>query len=75
MEPLAPCAWCLQGRSLLDTGSEQAGRSAAGSLAQVHRITESLRLEKTSQVIRSNCQPNTPMPAKLCPEVPHLQGF
>jgi len=40
-----------------------------------HRIIESLRLEKTSKIIKSNCQPNTTMPAKPCPEVPHLQGF
>ena len=33
---------------------------------------ESLRLEKTSKIIKSNHQPITPMPAKPCPEVPHL---
>jgi len=41
----------------------------------IHRITESLRLEKTSKIIRSNRHPNTPMPGKPCPEVPHLHGF
>jgi len=41
------------------------------------RIIEPLRLEKTSKIIKSNCQPNTTMPAKPCPEVPHLhlQGW
>ena len=37
-----------------------------------HRITDSLRLEKTS---KSNRQPNTTMPAKPCPEVPYLHIF
>ena len=37
-----------------------------------HRITGSLRLEKTSKIIKSNRQPITTMPAKPCPEVPHL---
>jgi len=39
------------------------------------RIIESLILEKTSKIIKSNSQPNTTMPAKLCPEVPHLHVF
>ena len=38
-------------------------------------ITESLRLEKTSKIIQSNCQPNTTMPVKPCPEVPRLRVF
>jgi len=38
-------------------------------------ITESFRLEKTSEIIKSSCQPNTPTPAKPCPEVPHPHGF
>jgi len=29
------------------------------------KITESLSLEKTSKIIKSNCQPNTTMPAKM----------
>ena len=33
---------------------------------------ELLSLEKTSKIIKSNCQPNTTVPAKLCPEVLHL---
>ena len=43
--------------------------------------TESLRLEKTSKIIKSNCQPTTTMPAKPSPEVriytffEHLQGW
>jgi len=40
-----------------------------------HSIIESLRLEKTSKIIKSNHQPNTTMPAKPCPEVPHLHVF
>jgi len=39
------------------------------------RIIESLRLEKTSKIIKSNCRPNTPMPVESCPEVPHLHVF
>jgi len=37
-----------------------------------HRIIELLRLENTSKIIETNRQPNTTMPAKLSPEVPHL---
>ena len=37
-------------------------------------ITESLRLEKISK-IKSNHLPNTTMPTKPCPEVPHLHVF
>jgi len=44
-----------------------------GDCIKNHRITESLRLEKTSQIIKSNRHPNTTMPAKPCPEVPHAQ--
>jgi len=36
------------------------------------RVIESLRLEKTSEVIKSNCQPITTMPAKPYPKVPPL---
>jgi len=32
-------------------------------------------LGKTSKIIKSNFQPNTTMPAKPCPEVPHLPVF
>jgi len=39
------------------------------------RIIESLRLEKTSKMIKSNCKANSTMPAKPCPEVPHLHVF
>jgi len=39
------------------------------------RIIESLRLEKTSQIIKSNSQPNTTVPTKSCCEVPHLMFF
>jgi len=32
-------------------------------------------LGKTSKIIKSNHPPNTAMPAKPCPEVPHLHIF
>ena len=44
-------------------------------LVLLHRIIESLRLEKTSQINKSNCQPNTTMPTKLCPKVQYLRVF
>jgi len=50
-------------------------RSRPLSPSQNDRITESFRLEKTSQIIKSNCHANTPMPAKPCPEVPHPHVF
>ena len=40
-----------------------------------HIIIESLRLEKTSGIRRSNHQPNTTMHAKTCPEVSYLHIF
>jgi len=40
-----------------------------------HRITEPWRLEKTSKLIESNRHPNTTVPAKPCPQVPHLHIF
>jgi len=40
-----------------------------------NRVIESLRLEKISKIIKSNCQPNTTMPTKPCPKVPHLHIF
>jgi len=43
--------------------------------SQAYRIIESLRLEKTSKIVKSNRRPNTTMPAKPCPEVPHLHSF
>jgi len=46
----------------------------ACTLAQ-HSITESLRLEKTSKITKSNCQLNTTMPAKPCPQVQYLHTF
>ena len=39
------------------------------------RIIESLRLEKTSKIIKSNCHSITTMAAKPCPEVSHLDSF
>ena len=45
------------------------------SLHEVVEFTESLRLEKTSKIIKSSYQPITTTPAKPCPEVPHLHVF
>jgi len=36
---------------------------------------ESLRLEKTSEIIKSNRHPITTMPDKPCSQVPHPHGF
>jgi len=36
---------------------------------------ENHRLEKASKVIKSNCQPNTTVPAKPCSQGPHPDGF
>jgi len=44
-------------------------------LPHQYRIIESQRLEKTSKIITSNRHPNTTMPAKPCPQVPHLHVF
>jgi len=46
-----------------------------GYIRQVYRITESVRLEKSSKIIKSNHQPNTTMPAQPYPKVPHLRVF
>jgi len=32
-------------------------------------------LEKTSKIVKSNSHPNTTMPVKPCPVVPHLHVF
>jgi len=40
-----------------------------------HRIIAALRVEKTSKIIKPNRQPNTTMPAKPCPQMPHLPVF
>ena len=40
-----------------------------------HRIIESLKLEKTSKVIRSSRPLNTTMPTNSCPELPYLHVF
>ena len=40
-----------------------------------YRTIESLRLEKTSKIIKSNHQRNTTMPAEPCPELPYLPFF
>jgi len=55
--------------------SKKQNSQLAQLLMQNHRITESLRLEKTSKIITSDCQPNTTVPAKLRPEVPYPHVF
>jgi len=47
-------------------------QAEAELLKRNHGSTESIRLEKTSKIIKSNSQPNNTMPAKPCPKVPHL---
>ena len=42
---------------------------------QTYGIIESLRLEKTSKIIKPNCQPTTTAPTRPCPVVPHLHVF
>jgi len=44
-------------------------------LLQGPRTIESLRLEKTSKIIKSNHQPNNPTPAKPCPQLPDPHMF
>jgi len=51
------------------------GEPGSRIIEQNHRSIESLRLEKTSKIIKSNRQANTTMPAKPCPQVPYLQFF
>jgi len=51
-----------------------AGQKILEVLWPIHRITESLRLEETSE-IKSNRPPNIIMPAKPCPQVPHPHVF
>jgi len=38
-------------------------------------VIESLRLEETSKIMKSNHQPNTTMTTKPCPKVPRLHVF
>jgi len=44
--------------------------SVARRLLREMVIMESLRLEETSKIMKSDCQPITTMPAKPYPEVP-----
>lgn len=43
------------------------------TFCQKHIIIESLKLGKTSKIMKLNHQPSTTIPAKPCPEVPYLQ--
>jgi len=50
----------------------KAGQESAAHAQMVFlKLIESWRLEKTSQIIKSNRHPNTILPAKPCPKVPH----
>ena len=51
------------------------GHFLSGSFPATLRITESLRLEKTSEIIKPSCQAITTMPTKPCTKVPHLCVF
>ena len=64
-------------RARLAGGVKVGGQVSQALCAQhtVYRIIESLRLEKTSQIIKSNRQPNTATPATPCPEVPYVYIF
>jgi len=57
---------------LLTRGTFSISISKLKSYTYNYRIIELLRLEKTSEMIKSNCQPSTTMPAKPCPEVPYV---
>jgi len=40
--------------------------------SQNHRI---IKVRRTSEITKSNCQPNTTMPANPCPKVQYLHIF
>jgi len=46
--------------------------SSCGTHGIKAQKSQNHRLEKTSKIIKSNHPPNTTMPAKPCPQVPHL---
>ena len=60
--------WCVS-QGVCPGGQE--GQQHPGS----HRIIESLRLEKTSNIMKTNRQLKTTMLAKSCPDVPYLHVF
>ena len=72
--PTMLCVTNTQERSLQESVLF-AGITTQGPFQTWDRIIESLRLQKTSKIIKSNCQPNTTMPDKTCPKVPHLHVF
>jgi len=57
--------WCLWIAVLVN---EDSGLNRRLYLKKNYGIIESLSLEKTSKIIKSNRQPHTTMPAKPCPE-------
>jgi len=67
---------CWDLRAQPKPATQQAPQHGEGGTGQHHdRITESLRLEKTSEITISNHQPNPTVPAKPCPEMSHPHGF
>jgi len=80
---LSWAAWFLPGVVTIFSQVQQSGRSrfCVAQLLQRpaasgrYRITQSSRLAKTSKITMPNRHPNTPVPAKLCPQVPRPRGF
>jgi len=59
-------------KSKATSREDRRGKCGLAASSSLHRTIESLRLEKTSKITKCNHQHNTAMPAKPCPEVPHL---
>ena len=68
----ASCCVCIPGEKIRLFRTEISLWSDESS--ECDRITESLRLEKTSEIIESNRHPNPTTPTKPCPEV-HFNFF
>ena len=68
--------WRQEATALPSPKAHRAGSRGAQTLGRggCGRIIESLRLEKTSKIIKSNHQPTTTIPAKPCPEVQQHWG-
>ena len=55
-------------------GTEQTARRPT-AWAWGSETMESFRLAETSEITKSSCHPNPPMPAEPCPQGPHPDGF
>ena len=64
-------SWWLRASAWQPEQGQERRRLAVGGLCS---FIESLRLEKTSEVTKSNHHPDTPMPAKPCPQGAHPDG-